>query len=166
MNMKQVLKGCLAAALLALTTNVLAGPTIELKDGSRIEGEVLSIDHGVYIVRSPVLGTLRITQENIAQIVYDGAASTAAGSPGNSSARGDALTQDIQSLQKQLMQDPATLQSIMSLQSDPQIQAILQDPAVLKAIQEGDYTSLLGNPKIRALENNTQLNQLVRQQVR
>jgi hypothetical protein len=52
----------------------------------------------------------------------------------------------------------------MSLQSDPQIQAILSDPAIVKAIQEGDYMSLLGNAKIQALESNEHLKQLLQQQ--
>ena len=52
----------------------------------------------------------------------------------------------------------------MSLQSDPQIQAVLNDPTIMKAIQEGDFTSLLGNPKIQALENNGHVKELVQQQ--
>jgi hypothetical protein len=34
----------------------------------------------------------------------------------------------------------------------------------MKAIQEGDFTSLLNNPKIQALENNEHVKQLVQQQ--
>jgi hypothetical protein len=56
------------------------------------------------------------------------------------------------------------MQSIMNLQSDPQIQAILNDPAIAKAIQQGDYMSLLGNPKIQALDSNENLKKLLQQQ--
>ncbi len=56
------------------------------------------------------------------------------------------------------------MQAIMSLQSDPQVQAILNDPAIMKAVQEGDYMSLLGNSKIQALESNEHLKQLIQQQ--
>jgi len=52
----------------------------------------------------------------------------------------------------------------MSLQNDPQIQAILNDPAIMQAIEKGDYTSLLDNDKIKALESNPQLNQVLQQQ--
>jgi len=58
----------------------------------------------------------------------------------------------------------AGMKSILNLQSDPQIQAILTDPAIVQAIQDGDYTTLLANPKIKALESNEQLKQLLRQQ--
>ena len=163
--MKIWIEACLAAALLGVACGVLASPTIELKDGSRIQGEIQSIDNGVYTVVSPSIGTVRVAQSNIARIVYSGDVSTATASSDKASARDDTLTRDIQQLQASLAQDPTALQSIMSLQSDPQIQAVLSDPAIVKAIEEGDFVSLLGNPKIQALESNEHLQQLVRQQV-
>ena len=167
--MKVFLEACLAAALLGLASAVLASPTIELKDGSRIEGEIQSIDNGVYTVLSPSIGTVHVAQSNIVRIVYSSDVPNApdsSGKPssGKSSTHDDALTGDIHQLQTRLAQDPAAMQSIMSLESDPQIQAILSDPAIVKAIQEGDYVSLLGNAKIQALENNEHLKQLLQQQ--
>ena len=162
--MKAFLEAGLAAALLGLASAVSASPTIELKDGSRIEGEIQSIDSGVYTVLSPSLGTVHVAQSNIVRIVYGGDVPNTADSSGKTSPRNDAVTGDIQQLQTRLAQDPAAMQSIMSLQSDPQIQAVLSDPAIVKAIQDGDYTSLLGNAKIQALENNEHLKQLVQQQ--
>jgi len=162
--MKMLLKACLAAALLGVASGVVASPTIELKDGSRIEGEIQSVENGVYTVLSPSIGTVHIAQSSIVRIVYGGDAANAASSSGKSSASDDATTRDIQQLQTRLAQDPAAMQSIMSLQSDPQIQAILNDPAIVKAIQEGDYMSLLGNAKIQALESNEHLQQLLQQQ--
>ena len=162
--MKMLIEACLAAALLGLASGVLASPTIELKDGSRIEGEIQSMENGMYTVLSPSIGTVHVAQSNIVRIVYSGDVSNAAGSSGKSSARDETSTRDIQQLQASLAQDPTAVQAIMNLQSDPQIQAVLSDPAIVKAIQEGDYTSLLGNPKIQALESNEKLKQLVRQQ--
>jgi len=162
--MNMLLKASLAVALLGFAFGVLASPTIVLKDGSRIEGKIQSIDNGVYTVLSPSIGTVHVAQSNIVRIVYSGDVSNGAGSSDKSSARDDAMTRDIQQLQTRLAQDPAAMQSIMSLQSDPQIQAILSDPAIVKAIQEGDYMSLLDNAKIQALENNEHLKQLLQQQ--
>lgn len=162
--MKVFLEACLVAALLGFAFDVAAAPTIELKDGSRIEGEIQSINDGVYTVLSPSLGTVHVAQSNIVRIVYSGDVPNAANSSGKPSAHDDAVTGEIQQLQTRLAQDPATMQSIMSLESDPQIQAVLSDPAIVKAIQEGDYVSLLGNAKIQALENNEHLKQLLQQQ--
>jgi hypothetical protein len=160
--MKILLKACFAAASLGLGASVLASPTIELKDGSRIEGEIQSIDNGVYTVLSPSLGTVHVTQANIVRIVYSDVGHPAQPSAKGSS-RDDGLTQEIQQMQTRLAQDPATMKSIVALQSDPQIQALLNDPAIMKAIQEGDYMSLLGNAKIQALDNNEHLKQLLQQ---
>ena len=163
--MKMLLNACLAAALLGLAFGVLAAPTIELKDGSRIQGEIQSIENGVYTVHSQSIGTVHVAQTNIVRIVYSGDVSNTAAAPASKpSARDDSLAPDIQQMQTRLAQDPAAMQSIMSLQSDPQIQAILSDPAIAKAIQEGDYMSLLGNAKIQALESNEHVKQLLQQQ--
>ena len=159
--MKVFLETCLAAVLLGFAAYVSASPTIELKDGSRIEGEIQSIDNGVYTVLSPSLGTVHVAQSNIVQIVYSGDASKAADSSAKSPARDEALAGEVQQVQARLAQDPATMQSIMSLESDPQIQAVLSDPAIVKAIQDGDYASLLGNPKIQALDSDEHLKQLL-----
>jgi small nuclear ribonucleoprotein (snRNP)-like protein len=162
--MKMLLQVFLATALLGLASGVLASPTIELKDGSRIQGEIQGIENGMYIVISPSIGTVHIAQSNIARIVYGGDAANAANSSVRSPATNDAMASEVQQMQKSLAQDPAAMQSIMSLQSDPQIQAILNDPAIMKAVQEGDYMSLLGNAKIQGLESNAHLKQLLQQQ--
>ena len=162
--MKMSIKACFAAVLLGLTAGVLASPTIELKDGSRITGEIQGLENGVYTVLSPSIGTVHVAQSNIVRIVYSGDVSNPASSSDKSPAHDDAMTRQMQQLQTSLAQDPAAVQSIMSLQSDPQIQALLNDPAIMKAVQEGDFTSLLGNPKIQALESNEHVKQLVRQQ--
>ena len=165
--MKKSIKACFAAALLGLAAGALASPTIELKDGSRITGEIQSLDKGVYTIVSPSIGTVHIAQSNIVRIVYSGDVSNApstVASSDKSAAHDDGFAHDVQQMQASFAQDPATMQSIMSLQSDPQIQAVLSDPAIMKAIQDGDFTSLLSNPKIQALESNEHVKQLVQQQ--
>ncbi len=162
--MKMSIKACFAAALLGVAAGALASPTIELKDGSRIQGEIQSIDKGVYTIQSASIGTVHVAQSNIARIVYSADVPKAADSSDKPSTHDDALAHEIVQLQTSLAKDPAAVQSIMSLQSDPQIQAVLNDPAIAKAIQEGDYASLMSNPKIQALENDERLKQVVRQQ--
>ena len=165
--MKMSIKACFAVALISVASGALASPTIELKDGSRITGEIQSLDKGVYTIVSPSIGTVHVTQSNIVRIVYSGDVSNTpnvAASSDKAPAHDDAMAHEFQQLQSSLAQDPATMQSIMSLQSDPQIQAVVSDPAIMKAIQEGDFTSLLNNPKIQALENNEHVKQLVQQQ--
>lgn len=159
--MKRFLETCIFAALLGSTAGALASPTLELVDGSRIQGEIQSLDHGVYTVSSPTLGVVRIEQSKIVRIVYGGGSSSAPASSGDAE-----TTRQIQQLQESLVQDQEAMASILTLQSDPQIQALLSDPAIVQAIQSGDYASLLENPKIQALENNAKLKQLIERQAR
>lgn len=162
--MKRLLTAGLAAVSLALAAAATASPTIELTDGSRIQGDIQGIDNGVYTIVSPSLGTVHLAQSKIARIVYGGGDANPAGASNASSARDDAMAREMQQIQSRLAQDPSAVKSIMSLQSDPEIMAVLNDPMIAKAIQEGDYTSLLANPKIQALENNSHLKELVQQQ--
>jgi hypothetical protein len=167
--MKQLLQACLATALLGLACTTRAAATIELKDGSRIAGQIEGIDHGVYTVRSASLGTVRVAESNIARIDYGGDVASAAGAPATSPGHGaaairDSGNRDLQELQARIAQDPSAMQSIMSLESDPQVQAVLNDPAIMKAIAAGDFASLMRNEKIQALESNETLKQLVQQQ--
>ena len=154
---------CLVAALgLALTAGASGSPIIKLKDGSQIQGDIQSIQDGQYTVVSPSLGTVHIAQSNIVQISYDGG--------GESRDRAVTDANDIEhrssqakQLQSQLSQDPEAMKSILSLQNDPQIQALMNDPQIMQAIQRGDYASLLNNPKIQALDNNPQLKSVLRE---
>jgi len=162
--MKRLIETCFAVVLLGFTAGATAAPTIELKDGSRIQGDIQSIENNVYTVHSASIGTVHVAQSNIVRIVYSNDAPQATASSDKSAARDDAVTREVQQLQASLAKDPAALQSITSLQSDPQIQAVLNDPVIAKAIQDGDYNSLMNNPKIQALQNNEHVKQLVQQQ--
>jgi hypothetical protein len=159
MPMNRFLKASCATALVGLSCVALASPIIELKDGSRIQGDIQSIDHGVYTVTSSTLGTVHISQDNVARIVYDGSSSNRGSSPNVA----DDANRQIAEVQQRLAQDPDALKAIMGLQNDPQFQAILSDPTIMKAIQSGDYMSLLDNDKIKALESNVELKQLLQE---
>src|SRR4051794_2076105 len=102
--MKMLLEVFLAAVLAGVVCTALASPTFELKDGSRIEGEIQSVENGVYTVLSPSIGTVHVAQSSIVRIVYSGEASNAAGSSGKSPAHDDNLARDVQQLQKRLAQ--------------------------------------------------------------
>ena len=154
---------CLVAALgLVLAAGASGSPIIKLKDGSQIQGDIQSIQDGQYTVVSPSLGTVHIAQSNIVQISYDGGGESR--DRAETDAAGiDHVSSQAQQLQAQLAQDPEAMKSILSLQNDPQIQALLNDPQIMQAIQRGDYPSLLNNPKIQALDNDPQLKSVLRE---
>jgi hypothetical protein len=50
-----------------------------------------------------------------------------------------------------MLANPTILSIIQSIQSDPEFQAVAQDPEIQKAITAGDYFSLMTDPRIRQL---------------
>jgi hypothetical protein len=123
---------------------VPAGPTqrIELNDGSVIQGEVLSFNGSVYTIRTASLGTISVAASRVRAIHM--------GDPGS------ALTErpEHRDLQQGILSSPETLNMILGLQNDPDVQAVLQDAELMKAVQAGDLEKLLANPKfMRLLEN-------------
>ena len=136
---------------------------ILLQDGTEIVGEILSMEQGSYTIRTQALGTLRIADRQIKQISNLGSdLATKATSSGNPLETGKmSLHQgQIQAIQNRLTGDSAMLQRIMSLQSSPEMKAVLSDPEVMAAIQRFDFEALSKHPKIKALMNNQSVQSL------
>jgi hypothetical protein len=115
---------------------------IELKDGSVIYGEIVSLSGGVYTLRSRGLGTVKIDQSEIQAI--------------RSGTREGGKQDQIRQIQQRMMSDKEVVEMILSLQNDPDVQRILQDPEIMKAVNSGDINALLSNPKfMKLLENPT-----------
>ena len=114
---------------------------IELKDGSVIYGEIISFRGGVFTLRSKGLGTVKIGESEIRAIRSAGA-------------REGGKQDQIQQLQQRMMSDEEVVQMILSLQNDPDVQKILQDPEIMKAVNSGDINALLSNPKFMKLIEN------------
>jgi len=115
---------------------------IQLKDGSVIYGEIISFSSGVFTLRSKDLGTVKIEESKIQAIR----------SRVPVAGKGD----QIQQLQQRMMSDEEVVQMILSLQNDPDVQKILEDPEIMKAVNAGDINALLSNPKfMKLLENPT-----------
>ena len=115
---------------------------IELTDGSVITGEVVSLSKGIYTVRSATLGTLRIEGSKIRAIRKQGSA------PLQSNA-GD----QVNSLEDKMLGDSEIMDTIQTLQNDPDFQKVLQDPEIMKALQTGDIAALMRNPQFMKLLN-------------
>ncbi len=146
---------CFFMLLFFFYGSLFAGESSEVKltDGSVISGEIVSFSDGVYTVRSGILGTIKIKESKIELIRQKFPATTAgeAVSPSKTSSK-----EKVQSLQDSIMFDQNIMALILSLQNDPDIQELLQDPAILNAVNSGDFTTLMSNPKfINILQNPT-----------
>jgi hypothetical protein len=155
----KVVRVCLLWLVMAvsfLSGSVLAGDLreIELKDGSVLTAEVLSLHNGVYTLHSSTLGTITVAASKIRAIRLSVPPSAASPTPPNA---------HISSLQQTLLGNPEIMTMILSLQSNPAMQAILADPAVMRAVSAGDLNALLAHPKFLELLNDPTVRDIVKQ---
>ncbi len=132
---------------LALSSPALA-ERIVLQDGSTINGEVVSMNNGAYQVKTPSLGVINLPKSQVKSI----SAGSGGGAPTSIS---DAQSSALQSLQATMVQDQGIMSSILQLQNDPDMQAVLQDPEVMRAVQTMDLQTLSNHPKIKKLMSNS-----------
>lgn len=57
----------------------------------------------------------------------------------------------IDGFQRRMVADPALIEKIRALQNDPAIQDVLGDPEIAAALECGDTTASMANPKVGAL---------------
>jgi len=129
----------------AVTSSAAEIKEIELTDGSVITGEVLSLNSGVYTIRTGSLGTIKIDDAKVRAIRPPGPASSSRPSGTSSEAR---------SLQDKMMSDQEVMSMIQSLKDDPQFMKILEDPEIMNAVSSGDTAALMANPKFLQLLHN------------
>lgn len=138
--------------------------TIELNDGSIISGEVVSFDGSTWLIKSASMGALKIEAAKVVSIRSQAGGREAplrgasAGSHGN--------TADIQAMQQSIMGNAQLMTMIMNLQNDPEVQAILQDPEIMQAVQAGDMNALMANPRFRRLMENTKVKEITREAIK
>ena len=151
--MRTKLIKALGTIALAGSLSVAQAEQIVLNDGSRIQGKVLSMENGRYTIQTGSMGVIRLEQSEIRSISSDSGHLDSqiqqhAAEAGQSA---------VQSLQSSMVNNPGIMSSIMSLQNDPDMQAVLQDPEVMRAIQNFDLETLRNHPKIQKLMQNRKI---------
>jgi len=130
---------------------------IVLNDGTTIYGEVVSLSNGIYTLKTNHLGIIEIGKSKIRSIRLKAEGET------KQTQTAPSLPQnmtDIQAIQKRIAEDPELMNSIRSLQDDPQVQKAMQDPKVIEAFNAGDLGALMADPKILELLNNPKINDI------
>ncbi|MDD4940240.1 MAG: hypothetical protein PHI60_08835 [Candidatus Omnitrophica bacterium] len=127
---------------------------IELVDGSVIIGEISGVNNGTYTINSQGMGLLQIEESRIKQI----GSADSGNSPSFPRPQPNGSVQNkVDAMRNKMMGDPATVGMVMSLQDDPQLQEILQDPEIMNAIKSGNSASLANNEKFMRLKNNPKI---------
>lgn len=88
--------------------------------------------------------------------------STSSGSPAatSGSTKNSNDFNGVESLKERMLQDQAVMEQIRALQHDPEMQALLSDPNVIRAVQSGDYSVLVNNPAFLRLLNNPRVKEI------
>lgn len=66
----------------------------------------------------------------------------------------------VAALKDRMLQDQGTMEQIRALQNDPEMQALLSNPDVIRAVQSGDYSVLVTNPAFLRLLNNPRVKEI------
>ena len=130
---------------------------VELIDGSVVYGEIVSLKNGVYTIDSDSMGSLKISKSKIRAIRFR---SQGMNKDVQENSQKTDKGSDIQDVQKSLLVDQDIFKIILSLQDDPKIQEILNDPETMKAVQSGDLQSLMSNPKFMELLNHPKFREI------
>ena len=149
----------LAIASLVTLCSVSFAATVVLRDGTVIQGEVVSLRDGVYRIETDSAGTLHVRKQEVRSIDENGKSPirSGVGLPPGASSEAGAL--DV--AKARIAEDPKLLAMVLALQNDPAVLAVLADPEITRAIAADDYSSLMNNPKIIALMNDEKVREVI-----
>ena len=122
---------------------------IKLVDGSVIQAEVISFSNGVYKLRSEMLGTLSIAEDRVQSIRPNKSQTPEMLEKLESS--DPSVGKKVQGLQQKLASDPKTMEMLLDLGNDPSMIGVLNDKDLMRAIQQGNLSTVIKNPKIQKL---------------
>ena len=70
------------------------------------------------------------------------------------------VTPNVEELKERMMKDEGIMALVLAMQNDPEMQALLNDPAIIRAIQAGDIGTLINNPDFMRLLNNPRVREI------
>ena len=129
---------------------------ITLKDASVIRAHVAEMSGGFYLVKSPVLGEMKIPTAEVVSIQTDGAAQPSPAATGL-----DSLRSAVSAKVKDLVSSRDGMNAVMAFSQNPDLKAALNDPQVMQAIQNRDYNALMKSPTMKSLLDNPRTKELI-----
>jgi len=122
---------------------------VQLLDGTLIQAEIISFSNGVYKLRSEMLGTLSIAEDRVQSIRPNKSQTPEMLEKLESS--DPSVGKKVQGLQQKLASDPKTMEMLLDLGNDPSMIGVLNDKDLMRAIQQGNLSTVIKNPKIQKL---------------
>ncbi len=153
---------CLFSLILSAAAYGGQSSRIQLNDGSSINGEVIGMANGVYVVETSAFGTMHIPSEKIAKIeAAQQNASPVTGMPLVSGK--DPAAAQVTAYGQTLLQNPENAALVGRLTKDPVMQEMAKDPELQAAAKNGDIAALMKNPKFMDLVNSPEVQETVKE---
>lgn len=148
--------------LLSLVSVSHASPaTIQLQDGTQLVGDITGYKNGIYSIDTAALGIVRVRDTQIDSIHYNAKQLF----PGSDAQSRSGTADSIQSIQGILTQNSDLFSMIQALQSDPQLQSILADPEIMRAISTGNTEALVTNETFMKLLDHPEIRKITRRAI-
>lgn len=137
---------------------------VELNDGSVIEGDILSLNNGIYTLHSASLGEIKVETEKIRRIDTKSQETAPADNP-PLNIDPNLVKSEINKVHRQIANDPEIIQKVNNLADDAEFQEAMKDPELIKAaksqdiaalMSNGKFMNLIKNPKVKEIENKLQ----------
>jgi hypothetical protein len=165
--MKKLMAFLLAFTFLSATQAFAEGEkVITLKDGTRVNGRIVALDQGRYVIETRTLGQVKVDEDNVVSITNPNMPAIADTPNGQNELTSQAASKEIShqmgQMQSQIMANPGLMKEIDALAQDPQILYLLNDPALLQAAQNKDPQAMQANPRTYELMNNPKMQDLIR----
>jgi hypothetical protein len=129
--------------------------TIVLKDGNKINGKVMSLQNGVYHIKTKSLGMIEIDEVQIDAIYNSNSSNTIQTQrirrPRSSNINTSANLMNSASMMNSANKmNPALIQQMMS---NPNYVKIINNPDIIKAVQGGDMSAIMQSEDFKTLMN-------------
>jgi hypothetical protein len=95
------------------------------------------------------LGTISVAEDRVQSIRPN--KSQISGTPAQLETADPPVGQKVQGLQQKLTSDPKTMEMLLDLRKDPSMIGVLNDKDLMRAIQQGNLSTVIKNPKIQKL---------------
>lgn len=120
--------------------------TIELDDGTVIQGEVIALDTNDCTIKTGSMGRITVNASKIRNISMYGKAAAAHTAAAVS---GQDMAIMIERVKNMPATDPRMKQMEAAIIANPRFQELLNDPDIVNAARSGDYNALMSNKKLQ-----------------
>lgn len=159
--MKKIIILC--SFIFALNAVVYCGQLskIELTDGSVINGEIISYADGAYTIKTANFGEIKVGSGKVLKIESANYVSSGRSIDAIPQANNPTQSQ-VSAYSQTLMQNPENAAIFINLTSNPELQAMANDPEILEAAKANDIQALMKNAKFMDIVNSPEMQEAVK----